>query len=194
YEPLDTSKDEFRLLRILPASLDDSQVRCKLTTAMLSNPRSYSRTIFSPEQIATHTTIILNDSLFDVTANLAAFLATARQQSRDELYWIDAICINQKDISERNRQVLRIGTICSIANSATIWLGPATEESDLAVDFINFLAERSEDLHLSSPPTILTSWLKEDSEWLRASINTENYVQRWRSLISLLQRSWWQRI
>ena len=40
-----------------------------------------------------------------------------------EYIWIDAICINQTDVGERNQQVQAINTIFSNATVVTAWLG-----------------------------------------------------------------------
>jgi hypothetical protein len=50
--------------------------------------------------------------------------------------WIDALCINQADFDERATQVKLMGSIYSMANRVVIWLGPASEDSGLAIDFI----------------------------------------------------------
>jgi hypothetical protein len=38
-------------------------------------------------------------------------------------FWIDAICINQNDLNERNEQVPRMGDIYSMASRVWIWMG-----------------------------------------------------------------------
>jgi Uma2 family endonuclease len=48
----------------------------------------------------------------------------------------DAVCINQSNLSERNHQVTLMSKIYSQAAGVVIYLGEATENSDLAVDFI----------------------------------------------------------
>ncbi|KAK0650241.1 Heterokaryon incompatibility protein 6 [Lasiodiplodia hormozganensis] len=71
--------------------------------------------------------ILLNDTVFHVGRNLEACL---RRLARHPDYadgglklWVDAICINQRDLSERGRQVRRMGDIFSRALIVTIWLG-----------------------------------------------------------------------
>jgi hypothetical protein len=44
-------------------------------------------------------------------------------------FWIDAICINQDDIPERNSQVQMMGDIYTNATFVMIWLGPGFDES-----------------------------------------------------------------
>lgn len=70
--------------------------------------------------------IIMNDQVMLVGQNLEAAL---RALSSDPDYieglkiWADAICINQNDIAERNRQVTRMRMIYSKALVVSIWLG-----------------------------------------------------------------------
>jgi hypothetical protein len=52
-------------------------------------------------------------------------------------FWVDAICINQNDLNERNKQVPRMGDIYSMASRVWIWIGlPSkvfSEDCDLEV-------------------------------------------------------------
>jgi hypothetical protein len=52
-------------------------------------------------------------------------------------FWIDAVCINQNDMNERNEQVPRMGDIYSMASRVWIWMGlPSkifSEDPDLEV-------------------------------------------------------------
>jgi len=50
-----------------------------------------------------------------------------------ELLWIDQICINQDDPSEKLDQVYRMDAIYSRAKNVYIWLGPTANQSDVAV-------------------------------------------------------------
>ncbi|KAJ0280778.1 hypothetical protein COL940_006099 [Colletotrichum noveboracense] len=43
--------------------------------------------------------------------------------------WVDAICINQKDLAERNRQVKRMRMIYGKALIASIWLGKVPDDA-----------------------------------------------------------------
>ncbi|KAI0101515.1 hypothetical protein GGR51DRAFT_331203 [Nemania sp. FL0031] len=52
-------------------------------------------------------------------------------------FWIDAICINQNDTTERNHQVNMMERIYSTAAFVLVWLGEADKYSDLAFDEIS---------------------------------------------------------
>lgn len=50
--------------------------------------------------------------------------------------WIDAICINQNDMAERNEQVPNMNQIYKSAKNICIWLGESDKDSHVAFDFI----------------------------------------------------------
>jgi hypothetical protein len=47
--------------------------------------------------------------------------------------WVDAICINQEDVLERNHQVQMMRDIYSSADSVAAWLGPNMDDALLAI-------------------------------------------------------------
>jgi hypothetical protein len=73
--------------------------------------------------------IVLDGQLFSVRRNLQDFLVEISGQLEDpdfegyDLYWIDAICINQSDLEERNEQVNKMGEIYREAHDVLVWLG-----------------------------------------------------------------------
>jgi len=58
-----------------------------------------------------------------VTKNLESFLQHARVPFSGLMLWIDALCINQQSIEERNHQVLLMGKIYAGARKVIVWLG-----------------------------------------------------------------------
>jgi hypothetical protein len=57
-----------------------------------------------------------------------------RSPDTDRALWMDALCINQEDVIERNQQVYLMGSIYSQAREVLVWLGPEKDNSDLAMD------------------------------------------------------------
>lgn len=92
--------------------------------------------------------ITINGKLYLVHQTLWDFLATAREKTKedggivrprrgtshyaetmlDPLLWIDAICIDQDNILEKNHQVQQMGRIYSSSKLVLIWLGHNTSE------------------------------------------------------------------
>ena len=78
--------------------------------------------------------ITVNGATISVTANLEAALRSIRDSrvlKAGVKLWVDALCINQDDLEERNRQVKRMQSIFSNAQSVFVWLGEAAGKSIL---------------------------------------------------------------
>jgi hypothetical protein len=70
---------------------------------------------------------------FAVSSNLEAALKVLRKPS-DLLYlWVDAICINQGNNKEKSVQVASMLQVFAKAARVHAWLGPQSEDSDLAM-------------------------------------------------------------
>ncbi|KAI8626049.1 HET-domain-containing protein [Xylariaceae sp. FL1651] len=82
------------------------------------------------------------------TMNIGDSLATCfrylRYRDRPRRLWVDAICINQADIHERNIQVRRMGMIYSLANRVVIWVGEAGFGSSHAMSTLKYIGEQIE--------------------------------------------------
>ncbi|KAF2724319.1 HET-domain-containing protein [Polychaeton citri CBS 116435] len=90
--------------------------------------------------------IILNNRPFPVGPNLFQALRHLRSHQRIRQgfkIWIDAICINQADIAERSAQVGRMREIYAAAWQVVIWLGPETDDSELAVTAASAIATQN---------------------------------------------------
>lgn len=59
-----------------------------------------------------------------ITPNLEHALKQVRWFTKTRRIWADAICINQRDVEERSRQVKLMGKIYSSARRVIVWLGP----------------------------------------------------------------------
>ncbi|KAH7305457.1 heterokaryon incompatibility protein-domain-containing protein [Stachybotrys elegans] len=128
-----------------------------------------------------------------VTENLESALRHLRLEDKPRVMWIDAICINQSDHRERSKQVARMGQIYALADRVVVWLGPASKDSDAALGFIERMARM-----LASPDKSETSIkaASEASHWADASdAHVLEYTEwEWRSVLSLLRRSWFERL
>lgn len=107
-----------------------------------------------------------------IRPNLHAALDQLRLLDRPRTMWIDAICINQADYEEQNSQVALMTQIYTKATHISVWLGEASTDSNLALDFITRI------LNL------------EDFERLMLDQRTP---QEWAALASLMKRQWFGR-
>ena len=70
------------------------------------------------------------DKQIRITPSLYAVLFQIRSSSKPLVLWIDAICINQDDIEEKNQQVPQMAKIFGNATRVLVWLGSEISESE----------------------------------------------------------------
>ncbi|KAL2063634.1 hypothetical protein VTL71DRAFT_5439 [Oculimacula yallundae] len=80
--------------------------------------------------------ISIQEQEVPVRPNLWAALQAIRDEETPTRLWVDAICINQQDIPERNNQVAMMGKIYETAYDVLVWLGEATDDSDMLFDYL----------------------------------------------------------
>jgi hypothetical protein len=78
--------------------------------------------------------ILCNNELLYIGQNLYDALQELVRRGRFGFYWIDSVCIDQRDILERNAQVAVMGEIFGNASKVTCWLGRADRHLDNAVE------------------------------------------------------------
>lgn len=124
YEPLDLNPKQPSIrLAILQPAPREATIRITLAPATFaSRPRyeALSYTWGKPEEVST---IELNGYPVFIRQNLWSALANLRDTREERVLWIDAICINQADVEERNRQVRLMAYIYSRAKEVIVWLG-----------------------------------------------------------------------
>jgi Heterokaryon incompatibility protein (HET) len=79
-----------------------------------------------------------------VTTNLESALRHLRLKNDARRLWIDAICINQSDILERNHQVKNMKSIYSAASKVLAWLGKWTVYSHQGLKTLKELMTRDD--------------------------------------------------
>lgn len=65
----------------------------------------------------------VNSHTLTVTKHLYEFLQKACVERRSELFWVDAICLNQADVRESSHQVTMMAIIYGCATEVIAWLG-----------------------------------------------------------------------
>lgn len=128
---------------------------------------------------------------FPVGQNLACALRYLRYPDRPRSIWIDAICINQSDIEERNRQVKRMGLIYSLAQQVVIWLGPEGDNSGHAMSSLTYLGDQVE---FTTRRTLGYSPGATESDWWDLTLPLPYDERTWSSLAYFFERSWFTRV
>ncbi|KAF7155358.1 hypothetical protein CNMCM5623_007429 [Aspergillus felis] len=82
-----------------------------------------------------------------ITLNLNIALRQLRLPHAHRRLWVDAVCINQDDLRERERQVGYMRLVYKHAVAVIAWLGPGMPETKEAFDFARRLSELQKDMN-----------------------------------------------
>ena len=143
--------------------------------------------------------IFIDGKEMQVTENLKNFIvaAVSRESTREQLLWIDAICINQQDIQEKSQQVRRMTEIYNKASRVHVWLhtdGDA-EKGIAAIKTIKAWAKWLEDNDLTKNQLLHTI---RDTEETRALLLNEyerqGGIEPWLQAEDFLNHVWWSRM
>ncbi|KAH6719484.1 heterokaryon incompatibility protein-domain-containing protein, partial [Leptodontidium sp. MPI-SDFR-AT-0119] len=132
YTPL-PDPDHIRLLTLQPRS-DGIQIKCRISHEKVTSVDvvSYEALSYMWSGPENPETIQLEGQQHSVRENLWQALSHLRLPRDPRVLWVDAICINQSDIEERNQQVARMSRIYRCASQVIIWLGLADEQTEAA--------------------------------------------------------------
>lgn len=147
YEPVD--KSHIRLLDLQPAS-QGAHLACNIRTVSASSGESYEALSYCWGLEGQSKAITCNDATIEVSTNLASALERLRLNDRPRTLWIDQICINQRDVGEKNIQVPLMSSIYSQAEKVLIWIGEEDENTGLMVSWMQSLITESITLHQNS--------------------------------------------
>jgi hypothetical protein len=121
YTPLDLDREDIRIIHILRGSEDDV-ISCTVEKGTLNRSYVCLSYTWGDEHDPTHE-ILLDGATYRVRQNLHDFLHEARRRCFESALWIDAICIDQRNIKEREQQVQQMSKIYEQARYVITWLG-----------------------------------------------------------------------
>ena len=133
--------------------------------------------------------ILCNDREMAVTQSVYDVLAASQGFPRDDWMplWIDAICINQHDNAEKGKAVGQMNVIYQRATSVIVWLGNEANDSKMAMDQIENLAQATS---LIPDPASTRIW-DGDIPFLGLPPGTDPV---WPALGHLYRRAWFGRL
>lgn len=195
YQPLNRSTDQIRLLErvvVYPQSTSHCNLPAfKLVVKSLSDHVEYSALSYAWGQDLSVKSIVINGTRVEVRANLANILVHISPAT--PFLWIDALCINQDDVIERNHQVMQMGSIYKQAREVIVWIGDKADQGvenhadilipDIGFDFVKKLAGLQKDLMCKSSGADVT--IENDGLLLGAELV---------SLDRLCRRPYWNRL
>ncbi|TGJ80515.1 hypothetical protein E0Z10_g8254 [Xylaria hypoxylon] len=178
YDTLDSSRQEIRTITLTPGKQPED-VTCKLNIVSLLDSPAFEALSYSWGPPRPTRKMFINGQRRAVGENLESALAHLRYKDRPRTLWVDALCINQGDISERNSQVRLMGTIYSRTSGVLAWLGPEYSDSDFAFDFFETMPTNPE-FH----------WDPRQFPELEAVYTLPHIA----AVNKLFERSWWHRV
>ncbi|KUI62365.1 Heterokaryon incompatibility protein 6, OR allele [Cytospora mali] len=140
YQPLNTYLNEIRLLSLQPSKNIDGPITCSLNTVSLDDKPLFEALSYVWGDATATADIFVDGVAFSATTNLHDALEHIRPRTGDpRIMWIDAICINQNDDSERNHQVPLMQRIYSEAAAAVVWLGPSNSDHQVVLEIASYI-------------------------------------------------------
>ena len=127
YRPLKRPDTDLRLLKITSVTSEAVHCGMTVTSSRRKSPILYQALSYTWGDESIKSRIIVNEKALFVTINLEHAL---RHLDKKRYYWIDAVCINQDDLEERNQQIQRMREIYKSAVTVVIWLGRDHEIED----------------------------------------------------------------
>lgn len=231
YRSLTPHKKRIRLINVLPEthhslvenSLDQhhgdqgpyessNPVSCTLSHVSLDNAPAYTALSYNWGDATQRLAILVNGATVMVTTNLEAALRHLRPQDEPFTLWVDALCIDQSDEVEKSEQLEQMRQIYSQALSVIAWLGPAADNSDIAIQWIQQYGGRSFELGIGTKQELRLCYLLETLEAtgqdlvdeklkgfvedLKEQLSPANleHADLITALLKLFKRAYWSRI
>jgi hypothetical protein len=152
-------RDQIRLLQVHKSRVGTEQpLTCSLSTHDLSNAPTFMalsytwgvphRDIHELRTVPASSVceINCNGQVANIGENLHDFLihcAFSDEEGLRGYLWVDALCINQSDITERGEQVKLMGDIYQAASGVYVWLGPEDSLTKTAIGLMHQLLQLS---------------------------------------------------
>ncbi|CZR67932.1 uncharacterized protein PAC_17831 [Phialocephala subalpina] len=135
-----TQPDIIRLILLQPSEHLEAKLCCSLIDASLkgcdNDVVEHVALSYVWGNASLKGSILVDGKHLEITHSLEQALRHVRDPRRVLRVWADGICINQKDVEDRNTQVAAMGTIYATARHTIIFLGPSYARHDHILDTI----------------------------------------------------------
>jgi hypothetical protein len=155
YLTLEPERHEIRLLRILPGR-ETEPILCDLiqNISLTNDTPVYEALSYAAGSYKDTAAIQVQGSLFNVFATLGTGMRRLRKTDEARVIWIDQICINQSDPTERSYQVMQMQDVYRNASLVLVWLGepyPYEPLSYSSIDIANLAIELLQEINSYVP-------------------------------------------
>ncbi|PQE20360.1 hypothetical protein CJF30_00001673 [Rutstroemia sp. NJR-2017a BBW] len=140
YRPIPPGPDNIRLLRLLPSKDESAPIRCQLLDYSLQGfgrrGHQYECLSYCWGSSEKPRSMDVDGINLPITESLNGALIQLRDHAFERHLWVDAVCINQEDIPEKEQQIQMMAKIYSQARQVIVWLGAEADDSDYAIELI----------------------------------------------------------
>ncbi|KAJ8130391.1 hypothetical protein O1611_g3242 [Lasiodiplodia mahajangana] len=179
------SEGEIRLLKVDSGREGEAMISCQMIAVPLRTGHpAYKALSYTWGGEDTAMEISINGLSFSIRLNLYRVLQKmikppwlGGQATPGELWWIDAICIDQDNHLEKEQQVAMMGDVYRFSDLTVGWLGEAEYGSHLAVSYLSGLGE----------------FESTQMQEAKAFLLDGDFAKCLRALKWLFRRSWWVR-
>ncbi len=134
--PVSTDRPMIRLVELIPVTQTVLLLELNIIHVSLADCPDYEALSYCWGGQEPNFPIPCNNHRLLITRNVANALRYLRHKDKKRILWIDAICINQSDLGEKNYQVAMMYNIYRSAREVHVWLGPESEDSKEALSLV----------------------------------------------------------
>jgi len=133
----------------------------------------------------------------EVTENLQAALLRLQRSSGDRVLWVDAVCINQHDDSEKSCQVALMPQIFGKADEVLGWFGEGNEQTTVVIRILRGLAASASKYGVDTSEeeaAVFTSVMSERNESFISAVRELSLGLDYDTLKVFFGQYWFQRL
>ncbi|KAI1380121.1 heterokaryon incompatibility protein-domain-containing protein [Hypoxylon crocopeplum] len=206
HEHLKDNKDMIRLIKLLPSKDPAKSISCEILHVSLSSVPDYEALSYTWGGQKAECVIYCKTKRLLVTRNLFLALARLRLPDHTRLIWADAVCIDQKNMTEKTHQVRMMKEIYQAARRVVIWLGEDEGNSHSAIALLGRLVDvwreqqqQLQDHEVTGTPTDTQRPLSKVAVGLLQKDRTRlglppSHDPSYNALDALFQRSYFRRV
>ncbi|KAI0398952.1 heterokaryon incompatibility protein-domain-containing protein [Xylaria palmicola] len=169
YRPLEDHTSQVRLLRLGRSSNADPLVYVSVKVAKLSEAPKYFAISYTWGDPEPERQVCIDGMIMKVRQNCFYALWQAQQRRPDSYVWIDSICINQQDLTEKSSQVQMMGQIYALSTGVLASFGPHENDSEYLVSKLHdMMAWKAQ--NEKSPRS--SKWIDEQDEQIEIRVAT----------------------
>ncbi|KAF2264374.1 hypothetical protein CC78DRAFT_409023, partial [Lojkania enalia] len=185
YEKIDSSKGQIRLLRIQKQHLFWGHLRCSIEIARPENASqcealSYRWKFGSDGADIKFRRIFIDDETMEIPQSAWELLHARSSLYTERLVWLDAVCIDQKNTSEKAGQIPLMGQIYTKATQVIVWPGDRFDSGMASTMVLRLFVTNYQ--------------FEAEEEEFRSILEHETGRMGWKAMVNLFENPYFTRI